>query len=94
MDTTTLQGIIDVIKVAGTMGLAILFAIGATNIILIFKPDIDSRLKIGIAFVAALIVTFVPATIANEIIKHVIMALEATIASSGVYKLFQKPVSK
>jgi hypothetical protein len=70
--------------------LAGLVAIGAVNVISMWKPDMDSRLKFGIAFVVAFIVLFVPTDLGNMLLEKAKIALEVAFASSGVYKLAQK----
>lgn len=70
--------------------LAGLVAIGIVNVVSFFKPELDNKVKFALAFVAAFIVTFVPAELGNEILNKAKFALEIAFASSGAYKLVQK----
>lgn len=72
------------------MTLAGLVAIGAVNVALMFKPDLDSRLKFGLALLVAFIVGFVPLDYQNLIMEKLVQAIEIALASSGGYKLFSK----
>lgn len=77
-----------------SFGLAGLVAIGAVNIVDIFYPVKDSRIKFGIAFVTAFIVLFIPADLGSIIFDKAKIALEVAVGSSGAYKLFQVAGSK
>lgn len=68
-------------------GLAI---IGAVNVATMFKADLDSRVKFGIAVATALAIGFIPEAIGNEILARITTAIGAALASSGGYKLTQK----
>ena len=67
-----------------------LIAIGVVNVIGFFKPDMDSRIKFGISFIAAFAALFVPAELGNIILQKAIEAIKLAFAASGTYKLFQK----
>lgn len=69
--------------------LAGLASIGMVNIVLMWKPEIDSRIKFIIAFLTAFAVLFVPAEFGNLLLEKLKMALEVALSSSGVYKLSQ-----
>jgi hypothetical protein len=77
-----------------TTSLAGLVAIGTVNVIDIFHPISDSRIKFGIAFVVAFIVLFIPVELGNQLLNQAKIALEVAVASSGTYKLFQVIGSK
>jgi hypothetical protein len=72
-----------------SLGLAGLVAIGVVNVIDIFHPIADSRIKFIIAFVSAFIVLFIPQELGNVIFDKAKLALEIAVASSGLYKLSQ-----
>lgn len=67
-----------------------LVAFGVVNVITMFKPNIDSRLKFGISFLIALGVTFIPVEIGNILFKNVKLALEAALSASAIYKVAAK----
>lgn len=71
------------------LSLAGLVAIGAVNVIDIFFPLSDSRIKFGVSFIAAFIVLFIPAELGNTLLNQVRIALQLAIGASGAYKLFQ-----
>lgn len=73
-----------------TISLVGLMALGTVNVITLFKPDLDSRLKFAASFVVAFAVTFIPVEVGNIILEKAKIALEASLAFSGVYKLAQK----
>jgi hypothetical protein len=66
-----------------------LIAIGTVNVITFFKADLDSRIKFAAAFVVAFIATFIPVDLGTILLNNAKIALEAALAGSGVYKLFQ-----
>jgi len=70
--------------------LAGLTAIGVVNVMTMWKPDIDSRIKFAASFVVAFIVLFIPPEFGNTILEKAKIAVEVAFASSGVYKLAQK----
>lgn len=65
-------------------------ALGVVNVIGMFKPDLDSRIKFAASFVVAFIVTFIPVSVSNILLQNIKVALEAAFGASGVYKLAQK----
>lgn len=73
-----------------SMSLVALVIIGVVNVISFFKPDIDSKIKFGVAVVVAIAVGFIPPEIAGEWQWRITQALMAAFASSGVYKVSQK----
>ena len=73
-----------------SMSLAALFAIGVVNVILMVKPNIDSRVKFIIAFVAGFAVLFVPQELSNMLLDKVRQAIEIAFIGSGIYKVAQK----
>jgi protein-S-isoprenylcysteine O-methyltransferase Ste14 len=70
--------------------LVMFVGIGVVNVISFFKPNIDSRIKFVIAFVAVLAITFIPVELGSIILEKVKIALEVALASSGIYKIAQK----
>lgn len=72
-----------------SLTLAGLASIGVVNVVLMFKPDIDSRIKFIIAFLTAFAVLFIPQEFGNMLLEKLKLALEVAFASSGTYKLFQ-----
>ena len=78
----------------GSLTLTALFAVGAANVVLLFKPDVDSRIKFGISFVAAFIAFFIPADLGSIILNAAKEAIAAAIIGSGVYKVATKAGGK
>lgn len=74
----------------GSATLAGLAVIGVVNAVVIFQPNLDSRLRFIIAVVVALLVSFIPAELGNEILNRVKEAIVVAFASSGVYKIAVK----
>lgn len=73
-----------------TTSLAGLVAIGAVNVVTMFKPELDSRIKFGISLVVAFAVLFVPQELGNMILEKLRLAIEVAFAASGLYKLASK----
>lgn len=67
-----------------------LITLGVVNVVLMFKADLDSRIKFLIAAIVAFGLTFVPTEFSNIILEKIKIALEVAFASSGAYKLAQK----
>ena len=67
-----------------------LVAIGAVNVALMFKPDLESRFKVALAILVAFVVGFVPMEYQNVLFEKLVQAIEIGLASSGGYKLFSK----
>lgn len=74
--------------------LAGLVAVGVVNVLTIFKPELDSKVKFGASVVAAFAVTFIPADLGNVILENAKIALAAAFAASGVYKMAMKAGGK
>lgn len=74
----------------GNLTLTALFAVGAVNIILLFKPEIDSKWKFAISFVAAFIAYFIPADLGSIILNAAKEAIAAAVVGSGIYKIATK----
>lgn len=70
-----------------TTSLAGLVAIGAVNVVTMFKPELDSRLKFAISLVVAFAVLFVPQELGNMLLEKLRLAIEVAFAASGLYKL-------
>lgn len=67
-----------------------LSAIGAVNVLTMWKPDLDSKYKFIASLVVAFAITFVPVDLGNVILDHLKIAIEVALASSGTYKLATK----
>ncbi len=67
-----------------------LVALGVVNVVTMFKPDLDSRLKFGASFLVAFGIAFVPVEIGNVILANAKIALTAAFGASGLYKLATK----
>jgi hypothetical protein len=67
-----------------------LATLGIVNVVCLFKPDLDSRLKFIISVVAAFALAFVPASLGSMLLDKMKIALEVAFAASGTYKLAQK----
>lgn len=74
----------------GSLTLTALFAVGAVNAVLLFKPEISSKTKFVISFVAAFIAFFIPADLGNLILNAAKEAIAAAIIGSGIYKVATK----
>lgn len=66
-------------------------AFGAVNVMSIFLPNVDSRLKFVTSFSIAFLVGFIPAEMSNVILQHTKEALQAAFVASGLYKIISKP---
>jgi len=69
--------------------LALLFVIGAVNIIGMYKPNMDSKTKVVISLLVAFAVSFIPPAFGNVLLDHIKTAIEVAIAGSGLYKVSQ-----
>lgn len=67
-----------------------LVGIGTANVVSFFRPDMDSRMKFAISFVAVLAATFIPAQIGIIVLDKVKLALEVSLGASGLYKVATK----
>ena len=70
--------------------LAGLVAIGAVNVLTMWKPDMDSKVKFLISFIVAFLVLFVPPDLGNILLDKAKEAIIIALSASGVYKLTQK----
>lgn len=73
-----------------SMTLAGLMAIGAVNVITMFKADIDSRIKFIVSLVVAFAALYIPDQIGNDVLNKLRDAIQIAFASSGAYKLATK----
>lgn len=76
----------DVINIVG-LGLV---AVGAVNVLGMFFPTADSKIKWGLSFAVALVFLFIPVTLGNAIIDKIVTALEVALGASGGYKIATK----
>ena len=67
-----------------------LTAFGAVNVLNIFAPTSDSRIKFTASLLTAFAVSWVPADIQNVVLNHAREALQAALVVSGVYKMIGK----
>lgn len=67
-----------------------LISFGFVNVVTFFKPDLDSRVKWALSFLAAFVATFIPAELGNVLLEHLKQALAVALATSGSYKMIQK----
>ena len=70
--------------------LAGLAAIGAVNVLTMWKPGVESKWKFIASLAVAFLMTFVPANIGNVILENAKIAIQVALAASGVYKLATK----
>lgn len=73
-----------------TMTLAGLVAVGLVNVLTMWKPGLDSKIKFGISALAAFAVLFIPVNLGNLILEKAKEALTVAFAASGAYKIAQK----
>lgn len=67
-----------------------LVAIGTVNLVMLFKPDVDSRIRFILSFIAALAVSFIPPDLGTVLLTKAKEAIMVALAASGTYKLAQK----
>lgn len=72
------------------IGLVGLVALGVVNVVSLFKPDLDSRIKFMLSFLVAFGVTFIPEELGSLILQNAKVALQAAFSASAAYKLFSK----
>ena len=60
------------------------------NVLLFFKPDLNSKMKIVAAFIFAFAWSYVPAVITIDLLNRLKIAIEIALSSSGIYKLVTK----
>jgi hypothetical protein len=70
--------------------LAGLMAIGVVNVLTMFKPELDSKIKFITSLIVAFAITFVPLELGSIILDHLKSAIEVAFAASGAYKIAQK----
>lgn len=70
--------------------LAGLIALGVVNVLTMYKPDMDSKLKFSASLIVALAVSFIPVELGNVLLDHLKTSLEVAFAASGAYKVAQK----
>lgn len=58
-------------------------AVGAVNVLGMFFPTADSRVKWALSFVIALVFLFLPVSLGNEIMDKLVTALEVALGASG-----------
>jgi hypothetical protein len=73
-----------------SLTLTALFAVGAANVVMLFWPTADSRVKFFVSFLAALIAYFIPADLQSVFANAIKEAIAAAIIGSGIYKVAQK----
>jgi hypothetical protein len=74
----------------GSLTFVGLITLGVVNVVTMFYPNLDSRVKFGISLVTAFVLTFVPAEFGNIILEKLKLAIGIAFATSGGYKLSQK----
>lgn len=74
---------IDVVKLG-------LIALGAVNVALMFRPNLESKYKWLLSFGVALVFLLLPESLGNVVMDKVKVALEVAFAASGGYKLASK----
>lgn len=67
-----------------------LVVLGVVNVLTMLRPNASSFVKFAISLVVAFGITFIPATLANELTNHLKEAVAVAFAVSGGYKLAQK----
>lgn len=67
-----------------------LVAVGVVNVLTMWKPTMDAKLRFGLSALAAFLVTFVPVELGNVLLEKAKDALMVAFAASGVYKIAQK----
>lgn len=71
-----------------------LVAFGAVNVVDMFFPLADSRLKYGLSFLAAFAITFIPDNLGSILLQNAKLALEASLTVSAAYKFTKQLGSK
>lgn len=72
------------------IGFVALMTIGFVNVLSFWKPNMDSKVKIGVSIAFAFTLTFVPADLGNLIANKVKEAVEIALLATGGYKVAQK----
>lgn len=72
-----------------SLSFAALVSIGFVNVVTMFRPIDDSRIKLAIAFVVAFGVSFIPQDISNMLLAKSVDALKIAFIGTGGYKLAQ-----
>lgn len=73
-----------------SMSLAVLFAVGATNVVSMWKKDMTSKEKWLVSVVAALVASFVPVELGNEVLTRLKDAVGVAVVASGSYKIVSR----
>jgi hypothetical protein len=72
------------------MTFAGLVTLGFVNVVLMFFPNLDSKIKVAVSMVFAFAALFVPADLGNMLLDKIKEAITIGLAVSGGYKLAQK----
>lgn len=64
-----------------------LTAIGIVNVVTMFFPDLDSRIKFALSAIGAFLVSLIPPDFGNGILNNLRDAIIIAFSASGVYKL-------
>lgn len=67
-----------------------LMTVGFVNVVTMVKPDLDPKLKIMLSVLFSFGMAFVPAEFASVVLEKAKIAIQATLAATGTYKLAQK----
>lgn len=68
----------------------VFFAIGVVNVVTLWKKELTSQQKWFISVAAALVASFVPVQLGNEILNRVRDAVAVAFIASGGYKTASK----
>ena len=72
------------------LGFVGLMTVGFVNVITLWKPDLDSRIKFGASILVAFGLLFVPMDLSNMLADKIKTAVEIALAATGTYKLATK----
>lgn len=67
-----------------------LVTIGVVNVISFFKPELKSEYKFGISLIVAIVLSFIPETLQNDLLARTIDGINIALVASGGYKIAQK----
>lgn len=71
-----------------------LIGLGTVNALTMWKPDLDSKVKLLLSGVVVFAATFIPVELGNVFLEKAKIAIEIALASSGGYKLATKAGGK
>lgn len=72
------------------MGFTLLMTIGFVNVLTLWKPNLDSKVKLIASGIFAFALTFVPPELGNMLADKIKEGLTIALTATGLYKVAQK----